>query len=82
MVLPIISVFLALIFLGCTIFLTRQAGLPALKSSLLAVLQALDADTKKDLGGVRAPSEMAQVAKGLKVGLENLRTEWAVGKVR
>lgn len=73
---PIANIVLTLVFLPLTIFHSWRSKTPALNSSLLAVLQSLDTETREELGGVRSPASMKERVRGLAVRFESGRSEW------
>lgn len=80
MIVSIANLVLTLVLLLLTIFHSRRSKIPALESSLLAVLQSLDGETGRELGGVRSPASMEERARGLAVRFESEGSEWQLVK--
>ena len=80
MIVPIATVLLTLVFLLLTIFRSQRSGIPTLKSSLLATLLSLDAETRMELGVVRSPGSMKEQAQRYNVRLKRDGNEWQIVK--
>ena len=80
MIIPIATVLLTIVFLLLTIFRSRRSEIPTLKSSLLATLLSLDAETRRELGVVRSLASMKEQARGYNVRLKRDGNEWQIVK--
>ncbi|KAL8648051.1 MAG: hypothetical protein Q9226_006159 [Calogaya cf. arnoldii] len=80
MIVPIAALILSLAFLLLTIYLSRQSKILAWKSSLLAVLLSLNSETRAELGAIRRPKEMEEMAKVKNVRLEANGGQWQIVK--
>ena len=83
LVVPILSILITLVFFALTILRCWQHGVPAWKSSHLAVLQALNPRIRAKLGdGMAKNSELEQRVRdeGVNVELRTLeRGRWELG---
>jgi hypothetical protein len=73
------SVFLALGFLIGTMMKSRHYGIQLWKSSTLAVLGALDRETRDELGDVRSVGDMLDRAKDITPAIRRWGYGWSVG---
>ena len=80
MIIPIATVLLTMVFLLLTIFRSRRSEIPTLKSSLLATLLSLDAETKRELVVVGSLTSMKEQARGYNVRLKRDGNEWQIVK--
>ena len=77
--LPIFLVFLTFFFLLVTMLQNRGGGYEVWKSSPLAPLQALSAETRDDLGGLKSNSDAERRAEEIKVCLRKESGRWVLG---